>query len=266
MARKRLSDAAVDAAKQALEAKSKKAPTPSAAEAAQSSPSNESEASDAKAKDTARDSSEEEAMPPAEAVDKNQKHQNKNDNKDQASTSQSKSEQDVSQNSTSDFDPAQLEETIANLETALATTQKNAQRREQDLLQQISTLQTQLQEQQDLNARLKTGVEQVGQLKAELEDARQMILQLSQVNAKPAPAVAPPAKVQAAEPELETSQSKAIQPVQPSRSRVEIQPKSHQVALRRILEHPTQPGALPKMPSDRTPEKKPSEMDMGWVD
>lgn len=167
-----------------------------------------------------------------------------------------------------------LEATIAELQAALKATQHSATQREQDLLQEVATLKAEIQVQQDQNSQLQTELDKANalktELKAQLEEARKVILQLSQVNAKPAPPIAAP-KVQAAEPELETPRSAAIQPVQPAQRKPELDRKQHQVALKRILDHPTQPGRLPSMPSD-SPESgstgrgsKP-EMDMGWVD
>ena len=171
-------------------------------------------------------------------------------------------------------DDSQLKATIAELKSTLETTQHNATQREQDLLQEIATLKAELQEQHDQVGKLQAELEKSEalktEMKAQLEEARKVILQLSQVNAKPAPPVAAP-KAQAAEPELETSRSQAIQPVQPAQRKPELDRRQHQVALKRILDHPTQPGRLPAMPSDSarsgsTEKGSKPEMDMGWVD
>ncbi|MBF2072598.1 MAG: hypothetical protein IGS50_02370 [Synechococcales cyanobacterium C42_A2020_086] len=156
---------------------------------------------------------------------------------------------------------AELEATIAELRSTLQQTQDAAQQQEATLQQQITHLTSELASQQALIEQLQTEVQQVQSLKAQLEEARKVILQLSQVNAQPAPPLkaspASPGSSPAAEPELETTQP--VRPVPKPTST----PSKHQIALRQMLAHPTQPGSLPKMSSE---ESKLSETDMGWVD
>ena len=183
-------------------------------------------------------------------------------------------------------DVQKLEATIAELRSALETAQKTSQHREDELQQQIIALQTTVKENQTLIDRFQTDTKQTEQLKKELEDAKTMILQLSQVNAQPTPAapaptmsapsvpvpsVPVPAVPRAAEPELESSSPSPVNASKPVHFRTEER-KPHQIALQRILDHPTQPGKLPPMPSEKLSSNKPSEpgskpeMDMGWVD
>jgi hypothetical protein len=182
---------------------------------------------------------------------------------------------------------ADLESLVAELRTALDDARKTAQATETALQQQVAALQADLQTQQGLTQKLQTDLREFQQLKTELEDAKKMILRLSQVNTKPTPAAEPkpvsplPAAqpkaaaqpktalrpgIQAAEPELEPSLSRVVKapPQGSSRDR----PNLHQTALRQILDHPTQPGSLPVMSSEKVEKKesKLSEPDMGWVD
>lgn len=59
-----------------------------------------------------------------------------------------------------------------------------AQRRENSVQQQITDLQSDLQEQKTLVQNLQADFEQANQLKAELEQAKKVILQLTEVNSK----------------------------------------------------------------------------------
>ncbi|HEY9657527.1 MAG TPA: hypothetical protein V6C65_03620 [Allocoleopsis sp.] len=199
----------------------------------------------------------------------------------------------------------ELETKIADLTSALQAADQTAQQREQELLQKIAHLQAQIQEQTaTFQTTLQEQQDSYAKLQAELEAAKQGIFQLSQMNAKPpaptastppaptasTPPLAPPApatsksvarakstrpeiipvKPQAAEPELEPSQSKIVLPPQSSPRKLPTERKRYEVALHRILDHPTQPGSLPSMsseppaPVDKT--KKLSDTDMGWVD
>ncbi|NJO40374.1 MAG: hypothetical protein HC769_02100 [Cyanobacteria bacterium CRU_2_1] len=165
---------------------------------------------------------------------------------------------------------ADLEAAIVDLKVVLETARQTARDKENTLLQQIATLQANVQAQQSLIETLKTELQHSSQLKVELEEAKKMILQLSQVNAKPAVPTSNPRPLevqQAAEPELES----AAKPAQLAQRKLEgtgrDRPKSHQMELRKILNHPTPPGNLPSMPSEKLSEKvKLSDTDMGWVD
>jgi hypothetical protein len=158
-------------------------------------------------------------------------------------------------------------------------------------------LQSQIETQQQTEAQQ---AQQTEQLKAELDSAKQMILQLSQANAKPAPPAAskppaapiapiapaaskPPAapaaqplqrnlsylpSSRAAEPELESSNTQIVIP--PAKPASLDRPKLHQLELRKVLDHPTRPGSLPPMSSEPKPAEKEeiklSETDVGWMD
>ncbi|XPM53484.2 MAG: hypothetical protein EDM05_035820 [Leptolyngbya sp. IPPAS B-1204] len=175
-----------------------------------------------------------------------------------------------------------LEATIAQLKQELTVAQERARAAEakQAALQdQIINLETQvaaqseaLQSLQNEKQQLQQQSQQVEQLQNELADAKTMILQLSQTNTKPVAKPLP--STRAAEPELEPTNSQivvpAAKPAPPDR------PKLHQLELRRMLDHPTQPGSLPPMPSEPKPvekdkvkdkdEVKLSEADVGWID
>jgi DNA repair exonuclease SbcCD ATPase subunit len=165
------------------------------------------------------------------------------------------------------FDQKELE-TIANLQAELEATHQAAQKRETELKQKITQLQTELDQQQTALEQLQADSKQVNQLKAELEDAKKMILQLSQVNAQPAPPKPAPPLVRAAEPELESVT--AAHSTAPSSSQDRsAPPKQHQIALRQLLDHPTRPGTLPSMPSEKLKEprlEEPEKIDIGWMD
>jgi hypothetical protein len=113
----------------------------------------------------------------------------------------------------------------------------------------------------------------VEQLKAELESARTMILQLSEANAKPTAKPLPSSR--AAEPELESTNTQIVVPsaksARPNPPATVERPKLHQLELRKMLDHPTRPGSLPPMPSETKPvekekEVKLSDTDVGWMD
>lgn len=159
----------------------------------------------------------------------------------------------------------ELEGTIAELQAKLEAAHKTAQQTEAELKQEITELQTKLHHQQTELEQLQTDGKQVNQLKAELEDAKKMILQLSQVNAQPAPPKPTPSLVRAAEPELESSRPSRPPTHIPSSS----PPKQNQIALRQILDHPTRPGKLPAMSSEKLKEprlEEPEKIDIGWMD
>lgn len=73
---------------------------------------------------------------------------------------------------------AELETTLTELQEALQA----AQIREESLGQQIAGLQLELQEQKTLVKNLQPILEQTNQLKTELEQAKKVILQLSEIN------------------------------------------------------------------------------------
>jgi hypothetical protein len=163
--------------------------------------------------------------------------------------------------------PAGLEATVLDLKATLDAVQP----KDTVLLKQISDLKADLEAKQsaleakdNLIAKLQTEAKQADQLKAELADAKQMILKLSEVNAKPLAIPAPPA---AAKPEPKPEPKS--EPQSAPRSTLKIEPADrktpHESALRKVLQHPTPPGSLPTMPSEKK-EGQISELDIGWMD
>lgn len=75
---------------------------------------------------------------------------------------------------------AELETTVSELEEALDTAHQN----ENSLQQQVADLQSELQEQKTLVEKLQEVLEHSDQLKAELEEAKAVILRLSATNSK----------------------------------------------------------------------------------
>lgn len=168
-----------------------------------------------------------------------------------------------------DFEGA-IEQLKAELKS-LRQTSEAAQTQEATLQAQIDHLKAEITAQQGTIQKLQAEADQSEQLKTELETAKQLILKLSQpspqgnkATAKLAPSVIAP---KAVEPELE---SKPVQSsVPPAKAAASERPKIHQMALRKVLEHPTQAGSLPAMPSERKiidTEVKLSDTDVGWMD
>ena len=83
---------------------------------------------------------------------------------------------------------AELETTVSELREA----SQEAHRRENSLQQQIANLQSGLQEQKILVQKLQLGLEQTNHIKEELEEARKVILQLTEINSKTTKEVNPP--------------------------------------------------------------------------
>lgn len=203
---------------------------------------------------------------------------------------------------------AELESQLADLQAALGAQQQSAQAKVADLQELIANLEAKINHQEEEVQRFKAEAEQAKQvaqqLHTDLEEARQTILQLSQANAKP-PAKSTPRVIEsprAAEPELETStpqlmlpsrpigtprpaypsfpsqpaasQPPAARPAASSPDRPSVpapdRPPVHQLALRKMLDHPTQPGSLPAMSSEPRPPQpdtvKLTETDVGWMD
>lgn len=162
----------------------------------------------------------------------------------------------------------ELEAMIAELKTALSTTRQTAEQQEAALKADIANLKQELQNKQKQIDQFHSEVQQIQYLKTELEDARKMILQLSQVNAQPAPPTPSPPSTRVAEPELESSPNVA-QTAKPLPVKARGDRKPHEIELHKILDHPTQPGTLPTMPSEKITVQETSKLsdtDMGWVD
>jgi hypothetical protein len=160
--------------------------------------------------------------------------------------------------------PPKDEAKAAPAEKAVPRTESKSEPKADDgMAQQISDLKAELEAKDTLIAKLQTEAQQAEQLKAELAEAKQMILKLSEVNAKPLAAIptahtAPP-KAEP-KPELKAEPRPTLQ----IESSAAAHNSKHETALRKILSHPTQPGAPPLMPSES--EGKISEIEIGWMD
>jgi hypothetical protein len=156
---------------------------------------------------------------------------------------------------------AHLETTVAELKTAL----QEAKVREEVLQHQVKSLQTDLTAAQKTLGQLQKEQNHAVQTKTELEEARKVILQLSELNAalneqlkaaKTVPAKTVPAKT-VNQPVPSSLQAPAKFPAHDT-SRM-ITPEMHsQVELRRMLQHPTAPGAPPNTAM--------TNEEIGWVD
>ncbi|MCY7282659.1 MAG: hypothetical protein LH679_04290 [Cyanobacteria bacterium CAN_BIN43] len=157
---------------------------------------------------------------------------------------------------------AGLEATVLDLKATLDAVQP----KDSVLLKQVNDLKANLEAKDSLIEKLQTEVKQAEHLKAELAEAKQMILKLSEVNAKPLTAIAP-------------SYPKGVAPIHtPTAAKPDPTPKStlqvesgaaahktqHESELRKIFQHPTLPGSPPPMSSER--EGQLSEIDIGWMD
>lgn len=154
-----------------------------------------------------------------------------------------------------------LEATVLDLKATLDAVQP----KDSVLLKQIHDLKAALETKDSLIEKLQTEVKQAEHIKTELAEAKQMILKLSEVNAKPLTPIA-------------SSHPQAIAPLHTPAAKPEPEPKStlqiesgaaahktqHESALRKIFQHPTQPGSPPPMSSER--EGQLSEIDIGWMD
>lgn len=146
---------------------------------------------------------------------------------------------DVSEAIAATPSPAQVE-----LESALEELRsqlQSAKAQEGVLQRQIESLQADLSEQQALMQKLKADLEHSSQLKNELEEARNVILRLSELNTK-----------------LEGQVRAATAPPPPTpKSEVRHIPEHTQIELRRAMQHPV----LPVPPSTML-----TNDDIGWVD
>jgi TolA-binding protein len=167
-----------------------------------------------------------------------------------------------------------LDATLLDLKATLEAVQP----KDTVLTQQISDLKAELDAKDTLIAKLQTDAQQaeqlraeaqqVEQLKSELAEAKQMILKLSEANAKPLVAISPlhtPAAPKAeAKVDAKTVAKAAPKSTLQIESSVAAHNSKHETALRKILQHPTQPGLPPSMPSEK--EGKLSEIEIGWMD
>jgi hypothetical protein len=134
------------------------------------------------------------------------------------------------------------------------------------LLKQVTDLKADLEAKDSLIKKLQTEAKQAEHIKAELAEAKQMILKLSEVNAKPLVAIAPSYPQEVAP----VSTPAVTKPKPEPKSTLQIESAAvahktqHESALRKIFQHPTQPGSPPPMSSER--EGQLSEIDIGWMD
>lgn len=152
---------------------------------------------------------------------------------------------------------AELETTLTELQAALQA----AQIREEHLGQQIANLQLELQEQKTLVHNLQPTLEQTNQLKTELEQAKKVILQLSEINSKSTPsAIAPKKESQA---NSKPTQSAAITPRKESRDF-----RAQNLNLKKLPQHSIQPhqSLEPNPPDSHGSNTKLSNKDIGWFD
>ena len=166
-----------------------------------------------------------------------------------------------------------FESTIAELNATLDTVRQTAKHRENELLDQITELQTALQTQQATVKQLQAELKQSSQLKTELEEAKKMILQLSQVNAQPASPAPSSTKTQIAEPAPEPSTAKPIASSQPQAlSKPQRDDRTPAIALQRQTTYPVRQNPFAISPEKKSVAKLPeqdsklSDSDMGWVD
>lgn len=164
----------------------------------------------------------------------------------EAKTMKSSSKTDNAQPESSDH--VALEATIAELKSGLETAQKT----EATLQEKLTALQTELADQKALVQKLQAEQKQTQKLKAELEDAKQTILKLTEASSKSAQAE--PAKPE--KPEKLAKSSGLQLAKQP-----ESQPRdyrSHRILLsERIPQHSMH---------QHYPSKTTSDADLGWVD
>ena len=134
---------------------------------------------------------------------------------------------------------AELETTLTELQEALQA----AQMREESLGQQIVGLQLELQEQKLLVKTLQPILEQTNQLKTELEQAKKVILQLSEINSK--------------------STQSAITPKKESGDF-----RAQNLNLKKLPHHSIQPpqSLEPNPPDSPGSNSKLSNRDIGWFD
>lgn len=171
----------------------------------------------------------------------------------------------------SNLTKAELESKLADVEAILQSTVQ-----EKEVLQQhVDGLQSELDAQKELIATLKNRSEQSDRLKAELDEAKRVILQLSEVNSKltQASSGAVQPAVQQSEP-ASSKQTKQASSSQPSSDQTasRSQPKRSesspgQLSLRQAPPRRSQPSQsypLPKMPSEN--DTKLTDADIGWVD
>jgi len=152
---------------------------------------------------------------------------------------------------------AELETKMTELREALL----EAHGKETSLQQQIADLQSDLQEQKILVQKLQAALEQTNQIKAELEQAKKVILQLSEVGSKTTQAVNTPKK----ENEGFKSQKLTLTTQEVNTPKKENEGfKQQKLTFKKLPQHSIQPNFPDSKPSN--PEKKLSNKDIGWFD
>lgn len=154
-------------------------------------------------------------------------------------------------------DTSDLEATIAELRKDLEAARKT----EKSLLDKISAIQADLDEQKSLAQKLQAEVKQNQKLQAELDEAKKVILQLTEANAKPEPVAKPAARpepIAKKEPAKPQGGQLAKAPKPPAPEPGNRDYRSHRVLLEeRIPKHSMH---------QHYPSKTTSDSDLGWVD
>ncbi|HEY9747250.1 MAG TPA: hypothetical protein V6C63_01010 [Allocoleopsis sp.] len=154
-------------------------------------------------------------------------------------------------------DTSGLEATIAELRKDLEAARKT----EKSLLDKISAIQADLDEQKSLAQKLQAEVKHSKKLESELEEAKKVILQLTEANAKPEPAAKPAARPEPTvkkEPAKPQGGQLARAPKPPAPDSGNRDYRSHRVLLEeRIPKHSMH---------QHYPSKTTSDSDLGWVD
>ncbi|MBD2123787.1 hypothetical protein [Trichocoleus sp. FACHB-262] len=182
----------------------------------------------------------------------------------QATSKANHSDDDASPK-TSTGSTSSLEATIAELRKDLEAARKT----EKSLLDKITAIQTDLDEQKSLSHKLQTEVKHSKKLESELEEAKKVILQLTESNAKPEPAAKsePPARAALVPAHRAAAKKEPAKPQSVQLARVPQSPapdsgnrdyRSHRIVLQeRIPQH----SMHKHYPSNTT-----SDSDLGWFD
>jgi chromosome segregation ATPase len=148
-------------------------------------------------------------------------------------------------------DTAALEAAIAELRQNLEAARKT----EKSLLDKISAIQADLDEQKSLSQKLQAEVKHSKKLESELEEAKKVILQLTESNAKPEPAAKLATRKEFAKPQS-VQLAKVPKPPAPDSGNRDY--RSHRIVLQeRIPQH-----SMHK----HYPSKTTSDADLGWFD
>jgi len=177
-----------------------------------------------------------------------------------ASSKASSSESDASAEQDTP-DTSDLEAAIAELRQDLEAARKT----EKSLLDKISAIQSDLDEQKSLAQKLQAEVKHTKKLESELEEAKKVILQLTESNAKPEPPAKPEPAVKAALTARPAEKKEPAKPQSGQLARTNQRPapdkrdyRSHRIVLQeRIPQHSMH---------QHYPSKTTSDADLGWFD